>query len=253
MADTGGIKVISKAAAILRLCKDSNSGFSLSDIAERIGVPRSTVQRIVGALVKEGLLQTTGAAKGIKLGPEIHALSAAQQVDVIELAHPFLKKLSEQTGETIDLAKLKGDHMIFVDQVVGSHRLRAISSVGEIFPLHNTANGKAALSLLHDDDVKDLLSPPKFQHIKSEISQIRQSGIAIDNEDHSPGICAIGTAFTISTGEIYALSIPMPAIRFNAQTLPFKLELLATRDAIVQACEKPTAEAGLFSSSQNLR
>jgi DNA-binding IclR family transcriptional regulator len=237
MADDGGIKVISKAAAILRLCKVSNAGFSLSDIAKRIGVPRSTVQRIVGALVQEGLLQTTGAAKSIKLGPEIHSLSATQRIDVIELAHPFLKKLSEETGETIDLAKLKGDHMIFVDQVVGSHRLRAISSVGETFPLHTTANGKAALSLLSDDDIETLLARTEFHGLEHEITQIKLDGIAIDNEDHSPGICAIGTAFTIPTGEIYALSIPMPAIRFNAQTLPFKLELLATRHAIVQACK----------------
>jgi DNA-binding IclR family transcriptional regulator len=240
MTDSNGIKVIAKAAAILRLCKGNNDGFSLGDIAERIAVPRSTVQRIVNALVVEGLLQTTGSARSIRLGPEIHALSAAHRIDVIELAHPFLKRLSEHTGETVDLAKLKGDHMIFIDQVVGSHRLRAISSVGEIFPLHNTANGKAALALLNDDIIVALLETSKHQNIITEITQIRATGLAVDNEEHSPGISAIGAAFKISTGEIYAISIPMPAIRFSEQSVNFAPHLIATCNEILRACTTDT-------------
>lgn len=240
MTDPNGIKVIAKAAAILRVCKESNDGFSLSDIAERIALPRSTVQRIVNALVQEGLLQNTGTARSIRLGPEIHSLSAAHRIDVIELAHPFLKRLSERTGETVDLAKLKGDHMIFVDQVVGSHRLRAISSVGEIFPLHNTANGKAALALLSDAVIATLLETSKYQNIKTEITQTRASGLAIDRQEHSPGISAIGAAFEISTGEIYAISIPMPAIRFSEQSANFVPLLISTRDEILLACTADT-------------
>jgi DNA-binding IclR family transcriptional regulator len=235
MTASNGIKVIAKAAAILRLCKESDGGFSLSEIAGRIDLPRSTVQRIVNALVGEGLLQTNGAARSIKLGPEIHALSSAHQIDVVELAHPLLKKLSEQTGETVDLAKLKGDHMIFVDQVAGSHRLQAISSVGEIFPLHNTANGKAALALLSDGEIAVQLL--RSHNLKKQIAKIRNTGIAMDKEDHSPGISAIGAAFRIATGEIYALSIPMPAIRFSKQSAQFAPFLLATRDAILMACK----------------
>ena len=234
MTDLGGIKVISKAAAILRVCKESNDGFSLSDIAQRVAVPRSTVQRIVNALVNEGLLRTTGAARSIKMGPEIHALSAAHRIDVIELAHPFIKRLSEQTGETVDLAKLRDDHMIFVDQVVGTHRLRAISSVGEIFPLHNTANGKAALALLPRMEIAALLERMGLRDAEIEIARIQESGIAIDNEEHSPGISAIGTAFKVATGEIYAISIPMPAVRFSERVTKFAPQLLATRDAILQ-------------------
>jgi DNA-binding IclR family transcriptional regulator len=240
LTDPNGIKVISKAAAILRLCKENNAGFSLSEIAERIAVPRSTVQRIVMALVNEGLLQSTGAARSIKLGPEIHALSVAHRIDVIELAHPFLKKLSEQTGETVDLAKLTGDHMIFVDQVVGSHRLRAISSVGEVFPLHNTANGKAALALLSDTEIDVLFPDHLAQKLKAEITSIRKSGLAVDNEEHSLGISAIGTAFKVPTGEIYAISIPMPAIRFLEQGSQFAPDLLSVRDAIVRTCISDT-------------
>jgi len=236
-----GIQVISRAAAVLRVCKSSNEGLSLGGIAETLKLPRSTIQRIVGALVAEGLLQTSGSARSIKLGPEIHALSDAHRVNIVEVAHPFLKSLSEETGETVDLALYKCDHMIFVDQVVGSQRLRAISSVGEQFPVHNTANGKASLALLEESAagqiLKALQAYTKFSlaGLKKELRAARANGIATDNEEHSPGISAIGTAFRDATGTIYSLSIPMPTVRFKANRKHFSTLMLATRDRLAEA------------------
>jgi DNA-binding IclR family transcriptional regulator len=242
MESISGIQVISRAAAILRVCKSNNDGMSLGSIAEVLDLPRSTVQRIVGALVAEGLLQTGGVAKSIRLGPEIHALSDAHRVNIVEVAHPFLKVLSEQTGETVDLALYKCDHMIFIDQVVGSHRLRAISSVGEQFPVHNTANGKASLALLDEPATNQILKAlqarAKFNSraLKTELQLTRKTGFAIDNEEHSHGICAIGAAFKDATGGIYAISIPMPSIRFKANRTQFTKMMLSTRDGLMQAC-----------------
>ena len=53
----------------------------------------------------------------------------------------------------MDLAVFRDEHMVFLDQVVGTHRLRTVSAVGEVFPMTDTANGKAALSLFEDDRV----------------------------------------------------------------------------------------------------
>jgi DNA-binding IclR family transcriptional regulator len=240
MENISGIQVISRAVAILRVCKLNNDGLSLGDIADALKLPRSTVQRIVGALVAEGLLQNGGAARSIRLGPEIHALSDAHRVNIVEVAHPFLKSLSEQTGETVDLALYKCDHMIFIDQVVGSQRLRAISSVGEQFPVHNTANGKASLALLDEATTNQILKAlpstvkVNVKALKNELQLARKYGIAIDDEDHSPGISAIGTAFKDATGAIYAVSIPMPSFRFKANKKRFSPLLLSTRDNIAQ-------------------
>jgi DNA-binding IclR family transcriptional regulator len=210
-----GIQVIAKAAAILRLCGSQKTGLSLGQISTRLELPRSTVQRIVGALVAEDLLRSDGTYRSIRAGSGLFALAAAQRVDVVEIAHPFLKQLSEETGETVDLALFKGDHMVFVDQVAGSQRLRAVSSVGEIFPLHNTANGRAALAL----------------------AQGEAGGVAEDREEHTVGICALGTAFKTNTGEIFAISIPMPSVRFAAMAFELRAQLIACRAKIEAACK----------------
>lgn len=236
-----GIQVISRAAAILRVCGASNAGLSLGEIAAELALPRSTVQRIVNALVTEGLLQTNGTHRSIRIGLGLHAIALARRIDVVEIAHPYLKELSHSTGETVDLAELKGDHLVFVDQVSGSQRLRTISSVGEIFPLHNTANGKAALSFMSDEDALSRLrstihiEPANLNRLLSEIQVARNNGFAEDNDEHMEGISAIGTAFQSATGNIFAISIPLPSVRFQSKKQQLAEMLLHFRSQIEDA------------------
>ncbi len=238
-----GIQVISRAAAVLRVCGASNAGLSLGEIAAELALPRSTVQRIVNALVTEGLLQTDGTHRSIRIGLGLHAIALARRIDVVEIAHPYLKELSHSTGETVDLAELKGDHLVFVDQVSGSQRLRTISSVGEIFPLHNTANGKAALSFMSDEDALSRLrstihiEPANLNLLLSEIQVARGVGFAEDNDEHTEGISAIGTAFQTATGNIFAISIPLPSVRFQSKKQQLAEMLLHFRSRIEEALE----------------
>lgn len=115
---------------------------SLGQIAERVDLQRSTVQCIVQALQEERLVITSGTAGGVRLGPELHALAGARH-NIVDQLRPFLQPLMEETGETVDLSILRGGRMIFLDQVQGMHRLRAVSSAGEVFAVTTPANGRA--------------------------------------------------------------------------------------------------------------
>jgi DNA-binding IclR family transcriptional regulator len=217
-----GIQVIARAASVLRALKGSQEGMSLGQIAERVGLPRSTVQRIVGALQAERLVIASSAGSGVRLGPELHALAEAARYNVAEMLRPLLQALSDETGETVDLAVLRGQKMIFIDQIPGTHRLRTVSSVGEAFPLTTTANGKACLALLGDPEVERLASaewarsqPPRDQTgFMAEIGKIRESGIAFDLDEHTNGISAVGIGFSDWRGDSYAISVPAPSARF---------------------------------------
>ena len=79
------------------------------------------------------------------------------RTDFVALARPFLVKLSNELNETVDLATIKDDHLVFIDQVIGPQRLRAVSAVGESFPLYCTANGKAYLAQLDEVAVEGLI------------------------------------------------------------------------------------------------
>lgn len=244
----GGIQVINRAARILRSLRDEPSGLSLGQIAARVDLPRSTVQRIVGALVAENLLMHASPAGRVRLGTEVVALALSANFDVVELAHPHLKALSEATGETVDLAVLRGDHLVFVDQVVGTHRLRAVSAVGEVFPLHSTANGKACLSLFDEAEIRKRFGAMldaacrrdgrSFAALLKEIARSRKSRIALDKEEHSAGISALGTAFVDPRGGVYAISIPMPTSRFEASHAHLAKLLLNVRSTLTDLVGK---------------
>ena len=144
----GGIQVIARAATILRVLKGKPAGLTLSQIAHDVDLPRSTVQRIVGALLSEELLAPVSVSGGVCLGPGITALAGEARPSIIEIARPYLMELRDATGETVDLAEFRHNHLFFIDQQLGGHRLCAVSGVGRTFPLHNSANGKACLALL---------------------------------------------------------------------------------------------------------
>jgi len=231
--DGQGIQVLARAADILRTLKDDTSGLSLGKIANRVGLPRSTVQRIVNALVAEDFISTGQNASGYKIGPEILALARAGRLDVAESLHPIMEKLSRDTGETVDLAVFRDDQMVFIDQVAGTHRLRTVSAIGDTFPMTVTANGKAALCWLEWADVERIMrseknrasSKKKSEEFFLELENVRVDGYALDQNEHTDGISAVGVAFSAG-GEVYAISVPAPSRRFEGRKEEFTASLL---------------------------
>jgi DNA-binding IclR family transcriptional regulator len=110
-----GIQVIGRAAAILRILRDASKGLSLGQIAERVGLARSTVQRIVSALQDEQLIIMIGNG-GFRLGPEVTRLAEAVHFDIVEVCRPFLLDLASASGETADLSVMRGGKIIFLDR-----------------------------------------------------------------------------------------------------------------------------------------
>lgn len=220
-----GVQVIARAAAVLRTLKEAPGGMSLGQIAERVELPRSTVQRIVQALQEERLVITSGTAGGVRLGPELHALARAARYNVVDQLRPLLQELMEETGETVDLSVLRGGRMIFLDQVQGTHRLRAVSSVGEVFPVTSTANGRSCLALMSDAEARKMAEnewerlgqQPDWLRLSKALNIARASGLAEDHDDHTDGISALGFAFTDVVGDLHSVSVPIPSPRFEQQ------------------------------------
>ncbi|WP_420864019.1 IclR family transcriptional regulator [Algirhabdus cladophorae] len=220
------IQVIGRAAEILRFLGKNSSGHSLGGIAKAVSLPRSTVQRIVTALAEEGFVSIGASGGGVRLGPEIQTLAQASFTLPQDRFRPVLSFIAQATGETVDLAVFRGDKMLFIDQVVGSQRLRTVSSIGESFPLTSTANGKAALACFNEFEATRLIMAemasfaPKGRELTqllAELEGIRNGELARDNGEHTAGISALGFAVTAANGEVYALSLPVPTSRFESK------------------------------------
>lgn len=240
-----GIQVIARAASVLRALEGEEGGLSLAQIAQRVELARSTVQRIVEALSAEQLLIAAGPMAKVRLGPALLRLASSASLEVSQLAQPTLLALSKDLGETVDLSVLKGGAAVFIDQLPGSHRLRAVSAVGEAFPLHCTASGKALLSLLPDEKVQQLLrgkltrftpqSLVNVADVMEEVALCRRRGFALDNEEHSEGISAVGTGFLDSSSRPNAVSIPVPTARFKRRKSELTEQLMVARTRILAA------------------
>jgi DNA-binding IclR family transcriptional regulator len=240
--DKSQVQVIARAATILRALEDENGGLSLGQIAQRVNLARSTVQRIVAALETEKLVIAATPNGRVRLGPTILRLAASVRSDFVSLARPYLERLSEELHETVDLSTVKKDHLVFIDQVIGSQRLRTVSAVGETFPLYCTANGKAYLAQLSDPAIEGLIgrayqprTPKTLQRIDTLLADLktaRRTGIAYDREEHTLGVCAVGVALQDPLGNSVAISVPVPSQRFPERHSMIAERLIATKRAL---------------------
>ena len=242
--DKNQVQVIARAAAILRTLEDNKQGLSLGQIALRVGLARSTVQRIVGALETERLVVAASPTGRVRLGPALLRLAASVEINPARIARPFIAELSSALGETVDLAAVRRDQVVFIDQVLGSQRLRTVSAIGESFPLYCTANGKAYLAQLDIAEVERLVGrsfPPRTPHtltrldaLLRELEEVRHTGFALDREEHTLGISAAGVALADALGNPIAISVPVPTQRFTGREGVIVETLLATRRALAE-------------------
>lgn len=240
--DKSQVQVIARAAAILRALEQETHGLSLGQIAQRVNLARSTVQRIVAALHTEKLVMTASPNGRVRLGPAILRLAASVRTDFVAIARPFLVELSRDLHETVDLATVKQDHLVFTDQVIGSQRLRTVSAVGETFPLYCTANGKAYLAELERGEIERLIGKSyerrtpntitRLDDLLSDLEPVRRSGVAFDREEHTLGIGAAGVVMRDLLGNTVAISVPVPAQRFYERERDIAERLLATKRAL---------------------
>ena len=239
------LQVIERATKVLRALEGQTSGLSLGEIAKATDLPRSTVQRIVSALEAEQfVISATPKARAV-LGPALLRLASSVKIDIVQLASPVLKKLSADTGETVDLSVLQGTNAVFVFQLPGRHRLRAVSAVGDKFPLHCSACGKALLAVAGAELMSAMSDKPMpaytsntitdLEALKDDITSFRNNALCFDNEEHTEGISAVGTAFIDPFGRACAISIPVPTLRFDRLRESLAQSLIRCRSEIIDA------------------
>jgi DNA-binding IclR family transcriptional regulator len=246
-SDRNGVQVVERTARILRALAEAPDGLSLSQVAERVGLARSTVHRLVGALQVERFVVSVSPNGRVKLGPGLASLAVIALPDLVRDLHPHLARLSREMNETVDLSVLQHDHVLFVDQVAAPRRLRAVSAVGASFPAHCPANGKILLSTLPDAQLVELL-PAKLERLTpntivdrkrllAELEVARQERVAYDREEHTLGICGVGCVVRDPVGRIASISVPLPAQRFYGDEQ-------RVADALLRACDEIEAALG---------
>jgi DNA-binding IclR family transcriptional regulator len=115
--------------------------------------------------------------------------------------------------------------------------LRAVSQIGETFPLTDTANSKACLAKISDRQRKAIFENEQRSHaavakLTEELEAVSETGLACDRDEHTEGISAVGAAFFDRQGDLYAVSLPTPSARFRACESKLAEQWLLTKKQI---------------------
>ena len=220
-----GIQVIARAAAILNTLGGIHAGLSLAEIAKKVDLPRSTVQRIVQALAREDMVQAD-RTDGVRLGPALLRLVARVHTDVVAVVHMHMRHLSEEIEETIALGRISGRQLAFIHAAVAERQLRVVPQVGSNLPLHSTSGGRALLALLSDDEVLTLVGPAvervtdktldSAAQLVQALATVRRDGYAVECDETESGISSVAIAIDSVLGQ-YSMSVVIPSGRFDAK------------------------------------
>jgi IclR family transcriptional regulator, acetate operon repressor len=190
-----------RIAAVLDAFGVHDGALGTAELARRTGLPRSTVHRIAADLVHAGLLERDGAQ--VRLG--LRLFEIGQRVPrrrvLREAALPYLSDLREATRQTIHLAVLQGDEVVYLEILTAPDGPRLPSAVGGRLPASATGVGKAILAFSPPSVVDTVLSAglPRLTErtvtapglLARQLDRIRRDGIAYDREESGPGVlCA---------------------------------------------------------------
>jgi IclR family acetate operon transcriptional repressor len=220
--------VLNKAIQVLRALAVSERSLGPTELARLTGIDRSTAHRILATLAAERIVDRVENNGTYQLGSGLAALGlvAANRLDLRHVARPHIEALHARFEETINLALLEDNSVLYVDMIESSHELRMAASVGTRDSLVSTALGKAMLAQLPDDQQAALLAalplvPKTPQSIRSReelreaVQAAKAQGYALDNQENEIGACCVGAAITGPDGHVIgAVSASVPLIRF---------------------------------------
>jgi DNA-binding IclR family transcriptional regulator len=139
--------VLARGVLLLRACGDSGTALTLAELALRTGLPKPTAHRLIGELVRLGLVERTpDGSYRIDLGLFVLGQSAPSVRELRDAALPYLGDLHEATHENVHLAVPDGTDTLFLEKVTGRRATPIVSRTGGRLPAHCTATGKVFLA-----------------------------------------------------------------------------------------------------------
>ena len=219
-----GVQSIVRAFAVLGALEDGPRG--VTDVAERVGLPKSTAARMLATLVREGAVEQLYDAR-YRLGARVAELGRAVEPtrDLISIARPHLAELAASVGEAAGLSVPDGDVVHYIDQVDADHEVQIRDWTGTRVPMHAVPSGQVYLARMSAADLEAFLSrplawftPQTLDHpdrLRERVAQVRRDGYAWVREEFAEGIASVAAGIAGRDGElIAAVHVHGPTYRF---------------------------------------
>lgn len=220
---SSGTQSLDRAAELLSLIVRAEEPITYTKIVEQTGIARSTASRLLQGLERNGLLERDrdGAFRGGALFA--HYATRFDRVEaLVAAAQPSLERLSEETGETVNLAVARGDAVVQVSQIDSSFMLGAMNWVGLDVPPHGSALGKVMYAfgaLVLPKGPLEQLTPNTITETKTfekELRDVRKQGFAVTRGELEEGLDGLAAPVLGADGQVLAaLGVSGPAFRIE--------------------------------------
>ncbi len=225
-----GVQSIRRVMALIETMASEGPECSLGDLAQRLGLHVSTVHRLLTTLMSLGYVEQNPQDSKYRLGLKMVELGALVlgQIELRREAGPYLRALSEKTGETANLIVLEQGEVVYIEKVESPASLRFFNRIGKRAPAHCTGGGKALLANLPPAQVQEIIAAKGLPRLTSQtvgdeevlwkqLAGIKEAGYALDNEECEEGVrCVAAPVFNHMGAPVAAVSISGPTFRFSS-------------------------------------
>lgn len=221
------VRAVERALDIL-LCFTAASDLSLTEIASRVSLHKSTVHRLLASLEVKGFVMRDSATDKYRLGFRLWELSAnlAQSDDPGLILLPELERLRDQLGETISLYVRDGYERVRIQAVQSTHAIRRVAPVGARMPLYVGASSKVLVAFAEPAVQEQLLAAADWptglerESFLQQLSETRRLGYATSVEEREPGAAAASAPILTRGGRLVAaLAVSGPANRLTLEKM----------------------------------
>ncbi|RUP30357.1 MAG: IclR family transcriptional regulator [Mycolicibacterium sp.] len=203
----------------------------VTELASDIGVHKSTVSRLLAALEDRELVEQAFERGKYRLGFGILRLANAVsgRLDVTRQGREICERLALEVGETVNIAVLRSEYAVNVDQARGPAAISTHNWVGELTPLHATSSGKVLLAFMSADARRALLADAglrrftehtitSVERLEAQLQDVPRTGYVLSLEELEHGLNAVAAPIRDHLGGVIAaLSVSGPAYRLTAE------------------------------------
>ena len=233
-ADRNFLKVVAKTFRVIEVIAQHPQGLQLGELSRKCaGQPKATIFRILHTLKELGYVQQDAQSGAYRLTHQVEWLGRRESRETLKrVVRPYLERLRAQFEQTVALAVLDGDQLLYIEILDGLRSIRMNATVNTYAPLHCTSLGKAILSRLSAEERALILSRrplakltpntiTSITHLERHLASVRSQGFATDDEETEEGARCVGAAICGHQGKpVGAVSISGPLSFLPPERIP---------------------------------
>lgn len=226
------IRAVERALDVLLCFTSQTPELTMTQIADQIGIHKSTVHRLLGTLERRRFVQRDPATGAYRLGIRLFQMAylTLEHNDLRRLATPFMRRLRNQYQENVDISVLDEPDVVFVNHMEGPQQVKVAGTTGKRLPAFATASGRAILAYLPDEKVRSILARgmPKYtpytpltpEAVLEDLKCIRAQGFAFSEQEYEDGISAVAAPILDSCDRpIAAVAVVGPTYRLTRERM----------------------------------